>query len=883
VKRNQTSRLLDTAEGRRLREIERGVPWRRWGPYLAERQWGTVREDYSPNGDAWHYFPHGHARSRAYRWGEDGLAGFCDEAMRWCLGLALWNGADSILKERLFGLTNAEGNHGEDVKEVYHYVDATPTHSYQKMVYRYPQAAFPYEELLRRNQHSGRNDPEFEIADSGIFDDRRYFDIAIEYAKADPNDLLLEISIENASATAAVLHVLPQIWARNTWSWTLDGPRPRLIGDRHGDILAQREGKLTRRMSIEQPNQLLFCENDTNVPLLFGGVAPGPFKDGINDCVVHGRRAAVSVEPTGSKAAAHVVVTLPALGRATVRVRFRPDGAAPRPFDDFEQVMALRRAEADAFYAVLQADLPDADARFVQRQALAGMLWSKQVYMFDIPQWLAGDPAQPPPPPERRHGRNVDWKHLNNADVVAMPDKWEYPWYAAWDLAFHCVTLAIVDPGFAKNQLVLLTREWYMHPNGQLPAYEWEFSDVNPPVHAWAAWRVYEADRDRTGVADTAFLERMLHKLMLNFTWWVNRKDAGGRNIFQGGFLGLDNISPFNRSTPGLSSGQIDQADGTAWMAMYALNLMRMALELALGNPVYEDTATKFLEHFLTIAGAMADAGGTGMGLWNDEDEFFYDALRFPDDTAMPIRLKSIIGLIPMLAVEVLDSSLLEKLPGFTGRLRWFLKYRPQLANLVSRWEEPGMGARGLLSLLRGHRLKCLLRRMLNEAEFLSDYGVRSLSKEHADKPYVLQSGSLQLYVDYTPGEASVALFGGNSNWRGPIWMPLNAMLIDALRSFHSYYGPDFRVEFPTGSGRRLDLNEIADELARRVARLFARRPDGSRACLSGVGGNGTIGDNLLFHEYFHGETGRGLGASHQTGWTGLIANLLGQLSGSGP
>ena len=870
-------KLLDTAEGQRLREIEAGVPWRRWGPYLSERQWGTVREDYSANGDAWHFFPFDQALSRAYRWGEDGLAGFCDEAMHWCLGVALWNERDPFLKERLFGLTNAEGNHGEDVKEHYHYVDATPSHAYQSMVYRYPQAAFPYDDLRRRNAARGRSDREYELADTGIFVDNRFFDIRVTYAKAAPDDVLVTIVVRNAAATAATLHLLPQLWARNTWSWagTVERPLLRAIGD--GSVLAQRPGKMTRRWSLDCPASLLFCENETNTPRLFGGTASGPFKDGINDCVVHGDTAAVSAKAEGTKVAAHLRIELAAGGEETVRLRFRPDGVAPAPFDDFDAIVAQRRAEADQFYAVLQDGIGDAQARAVQRQALAGLLWSKQAYIIDVPTWLQGDVAQPAPPPQRKRGRNADWTHLNNADVIAMPDKWEYPWYAAWDLAFHCVPLAIVDPGFAKAQLILLTREWFMHPNGQLPAYEWEFGDVNPPVHAWAALRVYRADRAMTGVADTAFLERILHKLMLNFAWWVNRKDSGGRNIFQGGFLGLDNIGPFNRSEPMPDGAVIDQSDGTAWMAMYALNLMRMALELALQNPVYQDIATKFFEHFLLIAAAMADREGTGSSLWDEEDGFFYDVLRLPNGERVPIRLRSMVGLISIFAVEVLDPSLLEKLPEFSRRLQWVFRHRPALASLVSRWSEPGMGERSLLSLLRGHRLKRLLRRTLDETEFLSDFGLRSLSKAHGQTPFVLERGSMRVEVTYTPAESLSGLFGGNSNWRGPIWMPLNFMLIEALRSFHSYYGPEFQVECPVGSGQFLNLDQVADELARRLSRLFLPGRDGKRPALDGgqQGAGSSIDDLLLFHEYFDGDTGRGLGASHQTGWTALVATLL--------
>ena len=881
--------VLDTAEGRRLAEIAQGVAWRRWGPYLGERQWGTVREDYSADGDAWGSFPHDHARARAYRWGEDGLAGFSDDQQFWCLGLALWNGRDPILKERLFGLANGEGNHGEDVKEVYHYADATPTHSYNRFVYRYPLAAFPYAALTAANARRGRDDPEFELADTGVLDAGAYVDVTVEYAKAGPDDLLMQVTLRNASTRPARLHVLPQLWARNTWSWAGGAERPSagrtsmeaatakrawISPASDGSVVARRPEMPPRRFSIDRAVPWRFTENDTNRPALYGETMEGPFKDGINARVVEGREDAVA--ESGSKAAAHAVLTLPAGGATVLRLRFRPADEEAKPFADFDWTLALRRHEADAFFAALQAGISDPAARAVHRQAVAGLLWSKQVYIFDVATWLKGDPINPPPPAARRRGRNADWEHLDNADVILMPDKWEYPWYAAWDLAFHCVAMAPVDPGFAKDQLLLLLRAWYMHPNGQLPAYEWNFGDVNPPVHAWAAFRVYEIDRARTGVADTAFLERILHKLMLNFTWWVNQKDAGGRNIFQGGFLGLDNIGPFNRSEPVPEGGVIDQADGTAWMAMYALNLLRIALELAQGNRVYEDIATKFFEHFMAIAVAMAHIGADDVSLWDEADGFFYDTLRQPDGHHVPLRLRSMVGLIPIFAVAVLDESVFAKLPDFTRRLRWFLKFRPDAAALVSRWNERGEGERHLLSLLRGSRLKRLLGRALNETEFLSAYGLRSLSKAHQAEPFVLQRGGTHYTVAYTPGESTSGLFGGNSNWRGPIWMPLNFLLIDALRTFHSYYGPEFLVECPAGSGVMLHLGEVADELAGRLARLFVAPEGETPAALAGAAARGGLVEgHLLFHEYFHGDTGQGLGASHQTGWTALVANLL--------
>ena len=874
---DRSHRLFRTAEGQRLREIDAGVAWRRWGPYLSERQWGTVREDYSHDGNAWTFFPHAHALSRAYRWGEDGLAGFCDTGMRWCLGLALWNGKDPFLKERLFGLSNGEGNHGEDVKEVYHYADALPSHAYNRMVYRYPHAAFPYAELVARNAERGRHEPEFELADTGIFANDAFFDVTVEYAKASPDDILMQISVRNASARPATLHVLPQVWGRNTWSWSLDPLAERAWIDlaADGSLVLKRRGLKPRRLDLDGDANWLFTENDTNSPMLFGTQAPGPFKDSINDFVVHGRAQALSAEPHGSKAAAHLRFELPGHGAARVRLRLRLVEDETAPFPDFAATMATRRAEADEFFAALQSETAE-PARALQRQALAGLLWTKQVYIFDVPVWLAGDPGNPAPPISRRRGRNKEWSHLNNADVILMPDKWEYPWYAAWDLAFHCVAMARIDPAFAKDQHVLLNRAWYMHPNGQLPAYEWEFSDVNPPVQAWAAFKIYQIDRELTGVGDTAFLERILHKLLINFTWWVNRKDSDGRNIFQGGFLGLDNIGPFNRSEPAPDGGIIDQADGTAWMAMYALNLLRIALEVALVNPVYQDIATKFFEHFLTIAGAMAHAGEDDVALWDEKDGFFHDTLRLPDGTHVPLRLRSMVGLIPIFAVEVLDESIFERLPEFTKRLRWFLENRPQMAALVSRWNERGVGERHLLSLLRGRRLKQLLRRMLDETEFLSDHGIRSLSKAHAKDPYRLHRNGTLYEVEYTPGESTSGLFGGNSNWRGPVWMPLNYLLIDALRKFHSYFGPEFKVECPVGSHTVLDLAEVADELARRLVKLFLPGADGMVPALArAAGGHGTVEGHLLFHEFFHGDTGEGLGASHQTGWTALVADLL--------
>jgi hypothetical protein len=869
------------AERRRLADdVRTGGAWKRWGPYVSERQWGTVREDYSPHGTAWEYLPHDAARSRAYRWGEDGIAGICDDRQLLCLAVALWNGRDPILKERLFGLTNGEGNHGEDVKELYYYLDATPTHSYQRMLYKYPQGEFPYAHLVEENRRRGRAEPEFELSDTGLFDAGRYFDVFVEHAKAAPNDVLVRVTVHNRGPDAASIHVLPQLWFRNTWSWSDDAaPKPELDATEQGAINARHPDLGSYVLHCDEGATLLFCDNDTNTARLFGSGARGYFKDALHEYVVDGRRDAVNPQRAGTKAAAHYLLTVPAGGARQVRLRLTDEPSSPEPFADFDAVVAMRQREADDFYAELQRNLPDAEQRNVQRQALAGMLWNKQFYYYDVPQWLRGDPAQPPPPPERLRGRNHEWQHLNNADVVSMPDTWEFPWYASWDLAFHCIPLALVDAEFAKSQLVLLLREWYMHPNGQLPAYEWALGDVNPPVHAWAAWRVFEIDRKQRGDGgDVAFLERVLHKLMLNFTWWVNRKDVGGNNIFQGGFLGLDNVGVFDRGAPLPTGGHINQSDGTSWMAMYSLNLMRIALELARHNPVYQDIATKFFEHFLEIAAAMSGVAGDGTGLWDERDEFYYDVLKLPNGARVPLRLRSMVGLIPLFAVETLEPELLDRVPAFRERLEWFLHHRPDLARLVSRWDEPGRGERRLLSLLRGHRMKCLLRRMLDEAEFLSEYGVRSLSRHHRDEPYVLTDGGRSFSVRYEPAESESGVFGGNSNWRGPIWFPVNFLLVESLQKFNHYYGDDFRVEYPTGSGVFVTLNDVADALTRRLTRIFLPDGDGRRP---GTRPHGPLAndahfrDHVLFHEYFDGDDGRGLGASHQTGWTGLVAKLL--------
>ncbi|NTU77938.1 MAG: glucosidase [Chloroflexales bacterium] len=909
-----------SAEHDRLRED--AAAWRRWGPYLSERAWGTVREDYSADGDAWGYFPHDHARSRAYRWNEDGLAGISDDKGRMCFALALWNGRDPILKERLFGLSNPQGNHGEDVKERYFYLDATPTSSWLRMRYTYPQAAFPYDALVAESARRTRHDPEYELADSGVFADERSFDLVIVYAKAEPNDLLIRVTVTNRGREAAPLHLLPTLWFRNTWSWGYDERRPALTGaeiPRPGlpalaAIYAAHPTLGEYTLACEEAGgaapELLFTENDTNVARLFGGQNATPHvKDAFHAYIVHGDRAAVNPARAGTKAAAYYRLTIPAGGEVTVRLRLsgRPtseqepthahtaeppvhhaetlapkgSSAAPAdPFADFDQVLAARQAEADAFYAALLPAETGDERRAIFRQALAGLLWCKQFYHYRVRHWLSGDPAQPPPPPERRRGRNADWQHLSNERVMSMPDSWEYPWYAAWDLAFHCVTLALVDPDFAKDQLDLLTREWYQHPNGQLPAYEWDFDAVNPPVQAWAAWRVYKLEQKHWGRSDRAFLERVFHKLLLSFTWWVNRKDSEGNNVFGGGFLGLDNIGVFDRSAGLPGRGSLEQSDGTSWMGMFCLDMLTIALELACENPVYEAIATKFFEHFLAIAGALNSLGEANIPLWNEEDGFFYDVLHTADGQTTPLRVRSFVGLIPLFAVRTIEPALLARLPEFRRRLEWYLANRPDLARLIAHWEAPGAGERRLLALCHGQRMWRLLRYALDPEEFLSPYGVRSLSRYHAEHPYVLALGDVAHTIRYEPGESQSGLFGGNSNWRGPVWFPLNYLLIEALQRYHHYYGEAFTVECPTGSGRQLSLGAIADALARRLISLFEADGLGRRPADGLVGGpppdpHGRAA--LLFYEYFHGDTGAGLGASHQTGWTALVAKLIHQ------
>jgi hypothetical protein len=860
---------IDDMRGRRAR-------WNRWGPYLSQRAWGTVREDYSPDGDAWAYFTHSEARYRAYRWNEDGLLGICDRHQNICFALAFWNGRDPVLKERLFGVSNVEGNHGEDVKEVYFYLDNTPCHSYMKALYKYPQSEFPYQKLVDENKRRTRLDREYELIDTGVFAEDRYFDVTVEYAKVAPDDLLVRVTAVNRGPDTAALHLLPTIWFRNTWSWGYPVTRPLLSQSQVPGAIELNEPYYGKRwLYAKDAPELLFTENESNLRALWGTPNTSAYvKDGINTYIVNGDHGAVNPDHRGTKAAAHYTFSVKPGEQATVELRLA-DHEIPQPFAaEFDQTFAARIQEADAFYANLTPRDLSEDGRAVMRQAFAGLLWNKQFYHYVVRDWLNGDPAFPPPPPQRRNGRNQDWIHLYNSDVISMPDNWEYPWYAAWDLAFHCLPLSLIDPEYAKDQLILMLREWYMHPNGQLPAYEWNLSDVNPPVHAWAAWRVYKIERKRRGVGDRKFLERVFHKLLLNFTWWVNRKDAQGKNIFQGGFLGLDNIGVFNRSEP-LPGGQyIEQSDSTGWMAMYCLNLMEIALELAREDSAYEDVASKFWEHFLYIAHAMNHFGDDDEGMWDASDGFFYDMLHMPDGHHVPLKVRSLVGLIPLFAAATLEPRLMDQLPGFKRRMQWFIANRPDLTRNVASMVVPGKGERRLLSIVNPAQLRLILKRMLDEQEFLSPFGIRSLSRAHKDQPYVLQRDGDTHTVAYEPGESTTGLFGGNSNWRGPVWVPTNYLLIEALQRFHHYLGDDYKVECPTGSGNMLTLKEVAAEISRRLARLFLKDENGHRPI---YGDSQKFADMILFHEYFHGDNGRGMGASHQTGWTALVAKLMQQ------
>ncbi|MSQ82281.1 MAG: glucosidase [Myxococcales bacterium] len=858
---------------------KRKLHWRRWGPYVSERQWGTVREDYSATGDAWNYFPFDHSHLRTYRWGEDGIGGICDNRQRLCWALALWNGKDPILKERMFGLAGPEGNHGEDPKELYWYTDALPSHSYGKMVYKYPVARYPYEDLRHKNRRRSKAEPEYELQDTGVLE-HGYFDTVIEHAKADVDDVLLRVTVTNRSPSAQTLHLLPTVWFRNTWSWDHDAPKPSIEraagGPDHGALHLRHQSLGERFYYAQNHGQWLVTENESNGERL--GWWPqrtprGHYKDAFADAVIAGDAGAAQAV-TGTKAASWHTLTLAAGETAVVRLRLT-NKASSAPFADFEAVYAERLLDLEAFYAAVGSPAMTPDETRVYRQALAGLLFTKQYYGFDLRRWFEGDPAQPKPPAARLLGRNAHWQHLHHDDVLTMPDKWEYPWYAAWDSAFHCVAFALIDPDYAKRQLRLLLREWYMHPNGQIPAYEWNFGDVNPPVHAWAAWRVYKIDQRATGKGDLNFLEKIFHKLLINFTWWVNRKDTEGNNVFEGGFLGLDNIGVFDRSAPLPNGGKIEQSDATSWMAMYSLNLLAIAMELASNNQNYEDVASKFFEHFMYIANAMHTTH-----LWDPADGFFYDVLTLPGHQKMPMRVRSMVGLIPLFAVETISEEVLAKLPRFRTRLQWFLENRPDLHETVTQIAQVSPQGRRLLSVLDEPRLRRIVQVMLDETEFLSPYGVRSLSRAHLDQPYSLVLDGSRHEVRYDPAESSTGMFGGNSNWRGPVWFPVNFLVIEALQRFDYFYGERIQVEMPTGSGHMVTLGQAAAELGRRLELLFVRDDTGRRACNGGddrFDFDPHFKDLVFFHEYFHGDTGAGLGAMHQTGWTALVAKLLKQ------
>ena len=873
---------------RLIEDKNREVYWKRWGPYLSERAWGTVREDYSANGDAWGYFTFDQARSRAYRWNEDGIAGFCDRHQLICFAVAMWNGHDPFLKERLFGLSGQEGNHGEDVKECYFYLDNTPTHSYMKALYKYPQQEFPYPRLIEENRRRTRLDPEFELMDTGIFDDGRYFDVFVEYAKATSEDILIRITAWNRGPETARLHLLPTIWFRNLWSWKDDPEQIKPKLERMADVQGMPLMRVyhpqygERWLFAEGSPQLLFTENESNLRRLFNAPNPGFYqKDGINDYVVKAQRYRINAEQTGTKASAYYDLEIAPGERAVVKLVFTENINSMQDHfgKAFDEVFHERILDADEFYRDIIPQSMSPEGRNIMRQGFAGMLWSKQFYNYDVRTWLAGDPAQPPPPKERLQGRNHDWSHFYSDDIISMPDKWEYPWFAAWDLAFHCVPLALMDWNFAKDQLTLLCREWYMHPNGQLPAYEWNFSDVNPPVHAWAAHRVYQIERRMTGKGDFAYLERIFHKLLINFTWWVNRKDTSGNNIFEGGFLGLDNIGAFDRSMKFPSGVFMEQSDGTSWMATYSLSMLMIALDLAMQDPVYEDTAIKFWEHFLYIVNAM-NRSIDGEGIWDEEQGFYYDVLHVSHGEHIPMRIRSIVGLVPLFAVQTLEPGLMQRLPNFAHRIQWYLEHRPDLTRNIACFHAEGVKERQLLAIVDEKRLRRILQIMLDEKEFLSPYGIRSISQFHRDHPFKLEIGGRESVVDYEPGESTTSLFGGNSNWRGPIWFPVNFLIIEALQRYHHYYGDKLKVECPTGSGNSMNLGQVAAELSDRLAGLFTRNAEGKRPA---HGRNPLFQsdpywkDLVLFYEYFHADSGAGLGASHQTGWTGLIAKLMQQ------
>ena len=874
------------AERARIDTEELRLKWTQWGPYVSDRQWGTVREDYSADGDAWSYFPFEHAGARAYRWGEDGIFGICDYKQQLCFAPVFWNGNDPILKERFYGLNGHEGNHGEDVKECYYHIDNVPSHSYMKALYKYPQAAFPYSDLRETSQRRSKLDPEYELVDTGIFNENAYFDIVVEYAKHGPCDLAIRITATNRGANTAPLHVVPQLWFRNEWSWAPGGPHGAIALDTSvpDAFLATHPSLGTYRLLAEPGYEALFTENESNMQRLYGAQNAQPYvKDAFDRAIVHGERGATNPANAGSKLGLHVVWNLLPGESKTIRLRLANTAAEFRPIDaSFDNVFHDREWEADRFYAALNPFPANAEHHRIQRTAYAGMLWSKQYYLYVVRDWLRGDPLQPPPPDERLMGRNHEWKHLYNDDVISMPDTWEYPWYASWDLAFHAVNLSVIDPGFAKKQMLALTRERYMHPNGAIPAYEWAFSDVNPPVQAWAAYRIFQIEHKMYGFADYLFLERIFQKLLMNFTWWVNREDPAGENVFMGGFLGLDNIGIFDRSATLPTGGHILESDATSWMGVYALDMMAIALELAQHLPSYEDIATKFFEHFLYISTAMNSHESNDLGLWDDKDGFYYDKLVLPDGKSYAMRVRSVVGLLPLLAVETLSPAVLDKLPNFKRRLEWFIANRPELSRNVASMGSGGLESRRLLAMIDGDRLRRMLHFMLDESEFLSDYGVRAVSKYHKDHPLVVQLNGREFRVDYEPGESTTGLFGGNSNWRGPVWFPLNFLLIEALQNFHFFYGDDFTVEFPTGSGKLLTLWDVATELSHRLIDLFCADESGRRPFNGAVEKFHTdpnFNSLLLFNEYFHADTGAGLGASHQTGWTGLVAKLIQQIS----
>lgn len=882
-----------TIEHQRLADSEaRKADWKNWGPYVSDRAWGTVREDYSEEGEAWQYFPHDHARSRAFRWNEDGIGGFCNRMQNVCLAVALWNGKDAIIKERLFGLNGYEGNHGEDVKEYYFYLDSTPTHSYAKMLYKYPQVAFPYEDLLKGNAALGKTDREYELIDSleEVFEENRYFDVYIEYAKADQEDILCQITAINRGPEPAELHILPHIWFRNTWSWGHNPIKPSLENQSSNNLSCIRATHrhlgerwwYARALDNDTPN-LLFTENDSNNELLFKTKNVSPFvKDGINNAVVNRASGFTNEAGAGTKAAAHLETVIAPGDSYTVQIRFSQERLT-QPFRQFDAILERRSDEANAFYHAIQNPNLKEDERRVQRQAFAGLMWSKQFYHYSLEKWLHGDKNGPKPPESRKSGRNHEWEHLYNLDVISMPDKWEYPWYAAWDLAFHMIPVAMIDPEWAKRQLILMTREWYMHPNGQLPAYEWAFSDVNPPVHAWAAWRVYKITQRLTGEADTIFLEKIFHKMLLNFTWWINRKDESGNNIFQGGFLGLDNIGVFDRSSQLPSGGYLEQADGTAWMGMYCLNMLTISLELAKTKPAYEDVATKFFEHFVYIANAINKPYKEN-GLWHEQNGFYYDALKTPQGHHIPLMIHSFVGLIPLFAVETIEPEVLDQLPRFRRRMEWFIKHRQHLMKNLTLLNPHENDGRCLLSLVNETQLRRILERMLDPRQFLSEYGLRGLSKEHEKHPFVIDIDGTQHSVEYEPAESKTYLFGGNSNWRGPIWFPVNYLMIESLQKFDHFYGKKLQVEMPSGSGSEKSLWDVAAEISQRLIKLFLRNEATGRRPVYGdteyFQHDPHWRDNVLFYEYFHGDNGAGIGASHQTGWTALVAKLIQQAGG---